>query len=50
MNAIVATLDLPTTEHVSRRVKATLIFLAEQDDAPDTGKTAPGARAPSPRA
>jgi DNA-binding NarL/FixJ family response regulator len=34
VNAILAKLDLPETDDVSRRVKATLIFLAEEDDAP----------------
>ena len=32
VNSIFAKLHLPETQHVSRRVKATLIFLAEQDD------------------
>jgi len=36
INSIFSKLDLPETEDVSRRVKATLIFLAEGDDeAPD---------------
>ena len=35
VNAIFAKLDLPETEDVSRRVKAALIFLAEDDHAPD---------------
>ncbi len=34
VNAIFAKLGLPETEDVSRRVKATLIFLAEEEDAP----------------
>jgi DNA-binding NarL/FixJ family response regulator len=33
VNAIFAKLDLPEMQDVSRRVKATLIFLAEEDDA-----------------
>lgn len=33
VNSIFAKLDLPETEDVSRRVKATLIFLAEEDEA-----------------
>ena len=32
VNSIFAKLDLPETQDVSRRVKATLIFLAEEDD------------------
>ena len=34
VNAIFAKLDLPETADVSRRVKATLIFLSEQDTSP----------------
>lgn len=33
VNSILSKLDLPNDEDVSRRVKATLIFLTEQDDA-----------------
>ncbi len=33
VNAIFSKLDLPETDDVSRRVKATLIFLAEHEDA-----------------
>jgi DNA-binding NarL/FixJ family response regulator len=35
VNSIFAKLDLPETQDVSRRVKATLIFLAEDDEALD---------------
>ena len=34
VNAIFAKLDLPETADVSRRVKATLIFLSEQGTSP----------------
>ncbi len=34
VNSIFSKLDLPDTEDVSRRVKATLLFLDEQDDEP----------------
>jgi DNA-binding NarL/FixJ family response regulator len=34
VNSIFAKLDLPETQDVSRRVKATLIFLAEEDESP----------------
>jgi DNA-binding NarL/FixJ family response regulator len=49
VNAIFSKVDLPNSEEVSRRVKATLIFLDEQDDAADTPESAPGARAAAPR-
>jgi DNA-binding NarL/FixJ family response regulator len=35
VNSIFAKLDLPETQDVSRRVKATLIFLSEEEDIPE---------------
>ncbi|MGZ6693377.1 MAG: response regulator transcription factor [Solirubrobacteraceae bacterium] len=44
VNSIFFKLDLPDTEDVSRRVKATLIFLDEQDDDPARPESSPVAR------
>jgi DNA-binding NarL/FixJ family response regulator len=51
VNSIFSKLDLPDTEDVSRRVKATLLFLDEQDDDPDPPESgAPLRRATHPSA
>jgi DNA-binding NarL/FixJ family response regulator len=41
VNAIFSKLNLPETEDTSRRVKATLFFLAEEQDGPSTAPGAP---------
>ena len=44
VNSIFSKLDLPETEDVSRRVKATLLFLDEQDDHATPPQNSPRAR------
>jgi DNA-binding NarL/FixJ family response regulator len=44
VNSIFSKLDLPDTEDVSRRVKATLLFLDEQDDNPTRPEQPPFGR------